>query len=48
MEEKPIEALIEKIAKELVKIGFDGYTTLEIAGPENVKKSVERLENWCN
>lgn len=38
---------IEKIAKELVKIGFDGYTTLEIAGPENVKKSVERLNKWC-
>ncbi len=38
---------IEKIAKELIKIGFDGYTTLEIAGPENVKKSVERLEKWC-
>ena len=38
---------IEKIAKKLVKIGFDGYTTLEIAGPENVKKSVERLNEWC-
>lgn len=38
---------IDKIAKELVKIGFDGYTTLEIAGPDNVKKSVERLNEWC-
>ena len=38
---------IEKIAKELVSIGFDGYTTLEIAGPDNVKKSVERLNQWC-
>jgi len=38
---------IEKIAKELVKIGFDGYTTLEIAGSDNVKKSVERLNQWC-
>jgi inosose dehydratase len=37
---------IEPIVKELEKIGFDGYTTLEIAGPENVKKSVERLQQW--
>ena len=37
---------VEKIAKELVEIGFDGYTTLEIAGPDNVKKSVERLNKW--
>ncbi len=37
---------IEGIVKELNKIGFDGYTTLEIAGPENVKKSVERLNQW--
>jgi len=26
--------------------GFDGPTTLEIAGPDNVKKSVERLKKW--
>ena len=38
---------IERIAKELVSIGFDGYTTLEIARPDNVKKSVERLNEWC-
>ena len=37
---------IESIVKELNKIGFNGYTTLEIAGPENVKKSVERLCAW--
>ena len=38
---------IKKIVEELVKIGFDGYTTLEIAGAENVKKSVERLAQWA-
>jgi len=37
---------IEAIVKELNKIGFDGYTTLEIAGADNVKKSVERLQQW--
>lgn len=37
---------IEAIVKELNKIGFDGYTTLEIAGADNVKKSVERLHQW--
>ncbi len=26
--------------------GFDGATTLEVAGPDNVKKSVERLKEW--
>ena len=37
---------IEAIVKELDKIGFEGYTTLEIAGPENVKESIERLNQW--
>ena len=37
---------IEAVVKELNKIGFDGYTTLEVAGAENVKKSVERLHQW--
>ena len=37
---------IEAIVKELDKIGFDGYTTLEIAGPENINLSVERLLKW--
>ena len=37
---------IEAIVKELNKIGFDGYTTLEVAGADNVKKSVERLNQW--
>jgi len=36
------------IVRELQGIGFDGATTLEIAGPDNVKLSVERLNQWCN
>jgi inosose dehydratase len=38
---------IEAIVKELLNIGFDGYTTLEIAGADNVKKSFDRLTGWC-
>ncbi|MCY2931708.1 MAG: sugar phosphate isomerase/epimerase [Planctomycetota bacterium] len=34
------------IVEELKRIGFDGGTTLEIAGAENVKRSVERLHEW--
>ena len=34
------------IVKALQKIGFDGATTLEVAGPDNVKRSVERLNAW--
>ena len=34
------------IVKALEDIGFDGATTLEIAGPDNVKRSVERLKEW--
>ena len=30
----------------LQEIGFEGGTTLEVAGPDNVKKSVERLTEW--
>lgn len=26
--------------------GFDGPTTLEVAGPDNMKKSAERLLAW--
>ncbi|MBL7214895.1 MAG: sugar phosphate isomerase/epimerase [Phycisphaerae bacterium] len=37
---------IESIVKELNKIGFDSYTTLEIAGVDNVKESIERLKRW--
>jgi inosose dehydratase len=34
------------IVKALQDVGFDGATTLEIAGPDNVKRSVERLKEW--
>lgn len=37
---------IKEITEELVSIGFDGYTTLEIAGADNIKTSVKRLEEW--
>lgn len=39
---------IETIVKELKKIGFDGPTTLEVAGADNVKASAQRLEQWWN
>jgi len=34
------------IVKALQNVGFDGATTLEIAGPENVKGSFQRLKEW--
>ena len=37
---------VEAIVKSLLEIGYDGPTTLEVAGVENVKKSVQRLEAW--
>jgi inosose dehydratase len=37
---------IEKIVKALKKAGFNGPTTLEIAGEDAVKKSAERLRKW--
>jgi inosose dehydratase len=37
---------VEDIAIELLSQGFDGPTTLEIAGEEAVKISAERLRNW--
>lgn len=36
---------IKKIYEKLVRSGFDGYSTLEIAGEEAVKKSLEFLRN---
>jgi inosose dehydratase len=39
---------IEAIVKELLATGFDGPTTLEIAGEEAVKTSAERLRQWSN
>jgi len=38
---------IEAIVKELLATGFDGPTTLEIAGEEAVKLSAERLRQWA-
>jgi inosose dehydratase len=35
------------IVNALKHAGFDGATTLEIAGVENVQKSVKRLKGWC-
>ena len=37
---------IEQLVKELKNVGFDGPTTLEIAGEESVKTSAERLKQW--
>lgn len=37
---------IQEIMSELKKIGFDEYTTLEVAGADNVKLSVGRLKEW--
>lgn len=37
---------IEGVVKELAEVGFDGATTLEVAGEENVKLSAERLRQW--
>jgi inosose dehydratase len=37
---------IEAVVKELLATGFDGPTTLEIAGEDAVKTSAERLHQW--
>jgi len=37
---------IKEVVEALDKIGFAGPTTLEIAGPEAVKTSYERLQSW--
>jgi len=34
------------IVEALRDVGFDGPTTLEIAGATNIKKSIERLRKW--
>jgi len=39
---------IETIVKELIQSGFDGPTTLEIAGPDAVKQSADRLKEWTS
>lgn len=37
---------IEQLVKELKNVGFDGPSTLEIAGEQSVKTSAERLKQW--
>lgn len=37
---------VDAIARALADIGFDGDTTLEVAGPENVIVSLTRIQNW--
>ncbi len=37
---------LPEIIGALQDAGFDGDTTLEVAGAENVKRSVERLKAW--
>ena len=38
---------VPAIVQALLNAGFDGATTLEIAGPDNVRRSIERLECWA-
>ena len=38
---------IEATVNALVEQGFDGPTTLELAGPDNVRRSAERLARWA-
>lgn len=37
---------LPSIVELLQSIGFEGATTLEVAGPDNVRASVERLKEW--
>jgi inosose dehydratase len=37
---------IESIFRALQGVGFDGDTTLEVAGAENVRASVQKLRSW--
>lgn len=39
---------IQEVLRALRRVGFDGATTLEVAGEENVSKSAERLREWMN
>jgi inosose dehydratase len=39
---------VPKVVEALMEIGFDGPTTLEVAGTENVEVSVERLHQWSS
>ena len=37
---------IREVVKALLRIGFDGPTTLEVAGPDSVKLSARRIQEW--
>jgi inosose dehydratase len=37
---------IPAIVTALTRIGFNGETTLEVAGRQNIQKSLERLNEW--
>jgi inosose dehydratase len=37
---------VREVMHELMKAGFDGDTTLEIAGADAVKRSVQQLQQW--
>lgn len=37
---------LPEIIAALKDVGFDGATTLEVAGPDNVKRSAQRLREW--
>ena len=37
---------VRRIVEALLEAGFDGDTTLEIAGEENVRRSFARLQSW--
>ena len=39
---------VQQIVEALMEIGFNGPTTLEVAGVENVKISAERLQLWSS
>jgi inosose dehydratase len=38
---------VQAVVEALLEAGFDGPTTLEIAGPDAVKQSAERLRAWA-
>jgi inosose dehydratase len=42
--EVPVRAVVDALRE----IGFDGPTTLEVAGADNVKRSAERLREWSS
>ncbi|MBN2451735.1 MAG: sugar phosphate isomerase/epimerase [Lentisphaeria bacterium] len=39
---------LQGIIRELRAVGFDGPTTLEVAGTEHVRRSIQRLREWTS